>query len=87
MVLERLSSGYFKMVTDLGSNNNELFYFSFVTLTTLGYGDVTPLSEPARVLSLLEAIVGQMFLVIMIARLVGIQISQSINEDSKVKKR
>jgi hypothetical protein len=87
MVFERFSSGSFKMVTDLGSNNKELLYFSFVTLTTLGYGDVTPLSEPARVLSLLESIIGQMFLAIMIARLVGIQISQSINKDSNDEKR
>ena len=53
-------------------------YFSFVTLTTLGYGDIIPLSDEAYALTILEAIVGQMYIAIMIARLVGMQISQSI---------
>jgi hypothetical protein len=47
------------------------FYFSFVTLSTLGYGDITPLTRPARNLSALEAIVGQLFLAVLVARLVG----------------
>jgi hypothetical protein len=51
-------------------------YFSFVTLTTLGYGDVSPLSEPARFLAILEAILGQLFLVVLVARLVGLNIAQ-----------
>ena len=63
-------------------NTNEskkaLYYFSFVTLTTLGYGDITPVSAPARSLAMLEAIVGQMYIAVLIARLVGIQISQSL---------
>jgi hypothetical protein len=49
----------------------ELVYFSFVTLTTLGYGDVTPRSVSARNLAILEALVGQLFLVTLIARLVS----------------
>jgi hypothetical protein len=49
-------------------------YYSFVTLTTLGYGDITPLTDPARSLSVTEAIVGQFFLAVLIARLVGLQI-------------
>jgi len=56
------------------------FYFSFVTLTTLGYGDITPLSPPARFLALLESIAGQLFIAITIARLVAIQISQPPSE-------
>jgi hypothetical protein len=46
-------------------------YFSFVTLTTLGFGDMTPLSRPARNLTALEAIFGQLYLAVLIARLVG----------------
>jgi hypothetical protein len=46
-------------------------YFSFVTLTTLGYGDMTPLTRPARNLTALEAIFGQLYLAVLIARLVG----------------
>jgi hypothetical protein len=53
-------------------------YFSFVTLTTLGYGDIIPLSDQAYALTILEAIMGQMYIAIMIARLVGMHISQSM---------
>jgi len=50
-------------------------YFSFVTLTTLGYGDITPVSMPARMLTTAEALIGQLYLVILVARLVGLHIS------------
>ena len=53
-------------------------FFSFITLTTLGYGDITPLSNPAKSLVMLEAIVGQMYIAVLIARLVGIHISQGL---------
>ncbi|MFN2425655.1 MAG: potassium channel family protein [Candidatus Binatia bacterium] len=46
-------------------------YFSFVTLATLGYGDVTPVSDIARGLSIVESVSGQLYLAVMIARLVG----------------
>ena len=52
----------------------ELFdaiYFSFVTLATLGYGDLLPVSEVARGLAVVEAVSGQLFLAVLIARLVG----------------
>lgn len=55
-------------------------YFSFVTLTTLGYGDVSPVSPPARTLATLEAIVGQVFLVVLVARLVGLSIATAQEE-------
>lgn len=51
-------------------------YFSFVTLTTLGYGDITPQSHQAGVLAYLEAIVGQVYLTVLVARLVGMYIAQ-----------
>jgi hypothetical protein len=50
----------------------QLRYFSFVTLTTLGYGDITPAYSLTMSLANLEAIVGQLFPAIMIARLVGL---------------
>lgn len=53
-----------------------MMYFSFVTLTTLGYGDVLPHSHMARSLASLEAVIGPLYLTIMIARLVGLHISQ-----------
>jgi hypothetical protein len=46
-------------------------YFSFVTLATLGYGDVLPVSGVARGLAMIEAVSGQLFLAVMIARLVS----------------
>jgi len=52
-------------------------YFSFTTLTTLGYGDILPLTESLRSLAILEAILGQLYLTVIIARLVGMQISQT----------
>jgi hypothetical protein len=57
-------------------------YYSFVSLTTLGYGDVTPMTAPASFLSLIEAVVGQMYVAILVARLVGINISQSLQGNS-----
>jgi len=51
----------------------QLFYFSFVTLSTLGYGDISPVSELARSFSILEALIGQIYLAVIIARLVGLQ--------------
>ncbi|MGO9060349.1 MAG: ion channel [Candidatus Binataceae bacterium] len=54
----------------------KLIYFSFVTLATLGYGDITPLSPPARSLAMLESVMGQFYVAILIARLVSIRYSR-----------
>ena len=56
---------------------SRLNYYSFVTLTTLGYGDVTPVSAAARTFSWLEALVGQIYLAVLLARLVGLHIIHS----------
>ena len=53
-----------------------LIYFSFTTLTTVGFGDVLPASEVARSLAVLEAVIGQILLVVMMARLVGLHVAQ-----------
>jgi hypothetical protein len=50
----------------------DLLYFSFGTLTTSGFGDVVPLSRFARTAAMIEGIVGQLFMAILIARLVGV---------------
>ena len=47
-------------------------YFSFITLTTVGYGDVTPASDLAKRLVVIEAFVGQVFLITLVARLVSL---------------
>lgn len=67
--------------SELGNTSSlfsSLFYFSFTTLTTLGYGDVTPISDLARTLSNLEAIVGVLYPNIYIARVVGIYTAQEM---------
>jgi len=54
-----------------------LVYFSFVTLTTMGYGDITPLSLPAKYGAVAEGVLGQLYLAILVARLVGMQAGSS----------
>jgi hypothetical protein len=51
-------------------------FFSYITLTTTGYGTLVPDSDPARSLALTEAIIGQLYLAILVARLVGLHISK-----------
>lgn len=51
-------------------------YFSFVTIATLGYGDVTPASEPARGLAIVEGVSGQLYLTVLVARLVSLYARQ-----------
>jgi uncharacterized membrane protein len=48
------------------------FYFSFVTLSTVGYGDITPVSKVARMLAALEAMTGLLYVAVLIARLVAL---------------
>jgi hypothetical protein len=52
-------------------------YFSYVTLATVGYGDIIPLSGPAKTLAVAEAILGQMYLVVVVAKLVGLHEKES----------
>jgi hypothetical protein len=57
--------------TDLGAQISELLYYSFVTITTTGYGDLTPVKPLARTVAFLEAIVGQFYVAVLVAWLVG----------------
>lgn len=54
----------------------DLFYFSYVTLTTLGFGDISPVGAEARSLVITEAIVGQLYLVVLVAGVVGVLLAQ-----------
>lgn len=60
-------------------------YFSFVSLTTLGYGDISPLTSHAYSLAVLEAVIGQLYLTVLVARLVGLHISHSTDTGTKKK--
>jgi voltage-gated potassium channel len=64
-----------------------LIYFSLTTLTTIGYGDITPLTLKARYAAVAEGITGQFYLAILVARLVGMQMSQSASRSAEVKTR
>jgi voltage-gated potassium channel len=59
------------------TDGDALVYFSLVTLSTVGYGDVTPALPQTRVLAVSEALAGQVYLAILVARLVGRHLSQS----------
>lgn len=54
-----------------------LLYYSYTTLSTIGYGDVTPLSAGGRALSVLEGLTGQIYLAVLVARLVGLHIARA----------
>jgi len=62
--------------------SGEIFYFSFVTLSTVGYGDVSPVAPLARSLSMLEAIVGVMYVATMIARFVALHTDSTDSTNS-----
>ncbi len=53
-----------------------LYYFSFVTVTTLGYGDIAPRTRAAEGVATMAAVMGQLFLAILIGRIVGMYVSQ-----------
>lgn len=55
-----------------------LCYFSFVTLTTVGYGDVTPHGEVARSVAVVQAVVGQFYLAVLVAELIGKRVAQAL---------
>ena len=62
---------------------SDLMYFSLITMTTIGYGDITPTSPPARVLSALQGVVAQLYVAIIIARLVGMELAHRRDRPSQ----
>ncbi len=61
----------------------EFIYYSFVTLTTLGYGDLLPVSSIARAFAYLEAVIGQIYVAVLVAGLVGIHVSNRQEEQDR----
>ena len=68
--METWSPGAFALAAD-GDPFTELLYFSLVTITTLGYGDISPVAPFARISAGLEAATGTLYIAILIARIVG----------------
>jgi hypothetical protein len=75
--IERLLPGSFDGIAAAGSTiwTSEWLYFSFVTLSTLGYGDIVPITASARALTYMEAVVGQFYIAIIVAGLVASYLS------------
>jgi len=72
-----LDPGAFASGLAIPPRDRGLIYFSFVTLTTVGYGDVTPVNPAARSLALMEALTGQLYPAILLARLVTLHTQES----------
>jgi voltage-gated potassium channel len=79
-----MDQGSFKVPAHLLSaetvNSTWTFYFSFTTLTTLGYGDITPVTPGAQSYAIMEAVTGQMFVAVIIARLIALHITHRKSE-------
>ncbi len=60
-----------------GQGSAMSLYYSLVTMTTLGYGDIVPVSPPARTLAGIQAVTGQLYIAVLVARLVGLHIVHS----------
>jgi hypothetical protein len=70
-----------------GATRSSLFYFSLTTLTTLGYGDILPVSSIARSLATMEGLIGQLYPAVLIGRLVSLQIATAQEETQKAENR
>jgi hypothetical protein len=70
-----LHPGAFSGAVSVGDGPRVFVYFSFVTLTTVGYGDILPVHPTARSLAILEAVTGPLYLAILVARLVSLGVS------------
>lgn len=85
-IVELLQPGSFRTETgtmgfpDELARRSALTYMSFVTLTTVGFGDVTPATAAARWLAVAEAIFGQFYIAILVAELVGKSVAQALLE-------
>jgi voltage-gated potassium channel len=76
-VLDLLAPGSFEELSSVQGQawDSEWLYFSFVTMTTLGYGDITPASATAKALAYMQAVFGQLYVAILVAGLVSAYIS------------
>jgi hypothetical protein len=70
---------------DVARRHYLLLYFSFVTLTTVGYGDITPAAGPAQGLAVVEAILGQFYIAGLIAELIGKKVSAAVCDPDRAR--
>jgi hypothetical protein len=70
----------------LRENIQHFIYFSYITLTTVGYGDMIPLSSVARTFAWMEAATGQIYLAVWISQLVAVHIAQGIKKSNSTLK-
>ena len=81
--LEIFHPNSFKSNVGLCDDLVDFNYYSFVTLTTVGYGDILAITRVGRALSIFEAITGQLYLAIMSSRLVGLHASSQSRIDAE----
>jgi hypothetical protein len=79
--LEQIQPGSFSFPGDTRAPL-DLIYFSFTTLTTLGYGDVTPATGLTKICAVMQAFIGQIYLVVLVARLVSLQTTHAPGPDA-----
>ncbi len=77
-IIGSLMPGAFRDTVEPGKHFNpaDFIFFSFVTLTTVGYGDIVPWANYARTLAILESVIGIMYPALLISRLVGMRLSK-----------
>ncbi|GEM_PF-4281285 len=80
VMVHRFNPGAFHVAN---SDRLDYLYYSFVTLLTIGYGDINAIDKFAKIFSVLEAVGGQIFLATFISRLVGIAIAQEMRHEPK----
>ena len=80
--MERVWPGSLRLASPESPNLTTSIYFSFVTLATLGYGDIVPASTLARAVATVEAVGAQLYLAVLIARLVSLQSRESDGDRS-----
>jgi hypothetical protein len=77
-LVAQLRPGAFSGPVSLADGPRGFLYFSFVTLTTVGFGDVLPVHPAARSLTMLEAVTGPLYLAILVARLVSLAVAYDV---------
>lgn len=70
-IIDLQPNAFLNQITGKPPNPTDLLYFSFVTLTTLGYGDIVPATQPAKIFTILTALSGVLYLAIFISSLIS----------------